>query len=54
MREPSWSLVPTAKCGLSSVAPCHQSVLSGPPPPRFVGLYVIFVWAWATPADDSI
>ena len=39
MREPSWSLVPTAKCGLSSVAPCHHSTLSAPPPPRLVGLY---------------
>ena len=38
MREPSWSLVPVAKCGLSSVAPCHHSVFSAaPPPPRLVG-----------------
>src|SRR5262249_29723560 len=35
----SWSLVPVAKCGFSSVAPCHHSTFSGPPPPRFVGLY---------------
>ena len=42
MREPSWSLVPTAKCGLSSVAPCHHSTLSAPPPPRLVGLYSNF------------
>src|SRR5262252_8494702 len=54
MREPSWSLVPVAKCGLRRVAPCHQRVFSGPPPPRLVGLYAIFVCACATPADASI
>src|SRR5882757_694124 len=54
MREPSWSLVPTAKCGLSSVGPCHHSSLSGPPPPRLVGLYSDFVCALATPEYSSI
>src|SRR5688572_1116426 len=33
------SLVPTAKCGLSSVGPCHMRSLSTPPPPRRVGAY---------------
>src|ERR1700681_1413809 len=47
MREPSWSLVPTAKCGLSSVGPCHHNSLSGPPPRRLVGLYSDFVCARA-------
>ena len=42
MREASWSLVPMAKWGLSSVAPCHQSTLSAPPPPRLVGAYLNF------------
>src|SRR5262249_54673462 len=37
-REPSWSLVPVAKCGFSRVALCHPSTFSAPPPPRFVGL----------------
>src|SRR6185436_11270379 len=54
MREPSWSLVPTAKCGLSSVAPCHHSTLSAPPPPRLVGLYWKAVCARATPQKSSI
>src|ERR1700730_11245554 len=54
MREPSWSLVPTAKYGLSRVAPCHHSVLSAPPPPRLVGLYTSFDCACATPAEASI
>ena len=35
IREPSWSLVPVAKCGLSRVGPCHHSSFSAPPPPRF-------------------
>src|SRR6185503_20888700 len=54
MREPSWSLVPTAKCGLSSVAPCHHRHFSGPPPPRRVGLYVDGDCASATPEYASI
>src|SRR6266545_2785929 len=55
MREPSWSLVPTAKWGLRSVGACHQSVLSGPPPPRLLGANApAFGWAWATPATASI
>src|SRR2546422_10018613 len=55
MREPSCSLVPTAKCGLSTVAPCHHSTFSAPPPPRLLGLYAAgFVWACATPAEASI
>src|SRR6185503_17874353 len=54
MREPSWSLVPTAKCGLSSVAPCHHNTLSAPPPPRLVGLYWKAVCARATPQKSSI
>src|SRR6184192_2238796 len=54
MREASWSLVPTAKCGLRRVGACHQRVLSRPPPPRFVGLDAHFSWASATPAEASI
>src|SRR6185295_11259153 len=54
MREPSWSLVPTAKCGLSSVAPCHHSTLSAPPPPRLVGLYWNAACARGTPQKSSI
>src|SRR5581483_2898717 len=54
MREPSWSLVPTAKCGLSSVAPCHHSTLRAPPPPRLVGLYSNLLCARATPEKSSI
>src|SRR5512145_2222528 len=54
MREPSWSFVPTAKWGLSRVDPCHHRVLSAPPPPRLVGLYVIRLCACATPAEASI
>src|SRR5262249_952434 len=49
MRHPSCALVPPAKGGLSSVAPCHHSTLSAPPPPRLVGLYSNLVWARATP-----
>jgi hypothetical protein len=33
---------------------CHQSVLTGPPPPRFVGLNAGFDCACATPDDASI
>src|ERR1700682_2863711 len=54
MRGPSWSFVPTAECGVSRVAPSHHSVLRAPPPPRFVGLYMSLVWAWATPAEANI
>src|SRR5215471_3761105 len=54
MREPSWSLVPVAKCGFSSVGDCHQRTFSAPPPPRFVGAYWTFVCAVATPAEVSI
>src|SRR5574341_2283962 len=54
MREPSWSLVPTAKCGLRSVGDCHQSVFRRPPPPRLVGVNVALGWAWARPAEASI
>ena len=55
MREASWSLVPVAKCGLSSVGACHHRVLSSPPPPRLVGVKAgALGWAWATPAEASI
>ena len=37
--EPSWSLVPTAKCGLSRVTACQYRSFSRPPPPALVGLY---------------
>src|SRR5262245_53726144 len=50
MREPSWSFVPTAKCGLSKVAACQNSILSGPPPPALVGLYTELAGACARPA----
>src|ERR1700730_93456 len=50
MREPSWSFVPTAKCGLSKVAACQNSILSDPPPPALVGLYSALVGACAKPA----
>src|SRR5437868_3658125 len=50
MREPSWSFVPTAKCGLSKVAACQYSILSGPPPPALVGLYSALDGACANPA----
>src|SRR5882762_5693900 len=54
MREASWSFVPTAKCGLSSVGPCHHKSLRAPPPPRLVGLYSDWVCAAATPAYANI
>src|SRR5438270_1378223 len=53
MREPSWSLVPTAKCGLSKVGACQNSILSGPPPPALVGLYSAPAGVWARPAWAS-
>src|SRR5215831_10813075 len=49
MREPSWSLVPTAKWGLSKVGACQNNVLSVPPPPALVGLYSGGVVACAIP-----
>src|SRR5882672_7657201 len=54
MREASWSFVPTAKCGLSSVGPCHHKSLRAPPPPRLVGLYSDSLCAAATPAYANI
>src|SRR5882724_4056400 len=55
MRAASWSLVPVAKWGLRSVGACHQRILSGPPPPRLVGVKTgFFAWARATPAEASI
>src|SRR5882724_3330761 len=50
MRAASWSFVPTAKCGLSKVGACQNSILSGPPPPALVGLYSALVGACAKPA----
>src|SRR5712692_3055917 len=54
MREASWSFVPTAKCGLSRVGPCHHSSLRAPPPPRLAGLYSDLVCAAAAPAYANI
>src|ERR1051326_727971 len=54
MREASWSLVPSAKCGLSKVGPCPHNNLRAPPPPRLVGLYSNRACARATPAKSSI
>src|SRR5882762_1044908 len=54
MRDPSWSLVPTAKCGLSRVTACQYKSLRRPPPPALVGLYGIAVAAIATPEWLSI
>src|SRR5262249_49587449 len=54
MREASWSLVPTAKCGLSKVGPCHNKSLRAPPPPRLVGLYSDVLCAAAAPAYANI
>src|SRR5437764_14167285 len=53
MREPSWSLVPTAKCGLSRVGACQNSIFSGPPPPALVGLYSAWAGVCARPAWAS-
>src|SRR5215471_18065703 len=53
MREPSWSFVPTAKCGLSRVGACQNSVLSSPPPPALVGLYWVSPGGCAIPALAS-
>src|SRR6266446_3618049 len=50
MRDPSWSFVPTAKCGLSKVAACQNSILSGPLPPALVGLYSVLAGVCARPA----
>src|SRR5690349_21398398 len=50
MRDASWSLVPTAKCGLSKVGACQNNTLSGPPPPALVGLYSAVCAACAKPA----
>src|ERR1700730_13559791 len=49
MREPSWSFVPTAKCGLRTAASWQNSIL-GDPPPALVGLYSALVGACAKPA----
>src|SRR5262252_10392655 len=54
MREASWSFVPTAKCALSRVGPCHNKSLRAPPPPRLVGLYSDLVCAAATPEYANI
>lgn len=48
MRPAIWSLVPLAKCGLSSVGACQSRILSGPPPPALVGLYCSDACAMAT------
>ncbi len=38
MREASTSFVPGERWGFRRTGACHQSVLTGPPPPRLVGL----------------
>src|SRR5215469_15526640 len=50
MRDPSASLAPTARWGLSNVGACQSSAFSVPPPPALVGLYSVWVAACATPA----
>src|SRR5262245_40649952 len=55
MREASTSLVPGERWGLRRTGPCHHRVLTGPPPPRLVGVNAGFCCAWATPPvpDDA-
>ncbi|MET3345622.1 hypothetical protein ABIF52_006003 [Bradyrhizobium japonicum] len=54
MREATWSLVPSAKCGLSKVGACQIRIFSGPPPPALVGLYGKVASAIATSFQSRI
>src|SRR5262245_4819914 len=51
IREASVSFVPGDRWGFRMTGACHHKVLTGPPPPRFVGVKAGLVCACATPAD---